>query len=178
MPAAGFEVRRAVLDDAAEIARVKIQGWHEAYSGIVPDSDLAQLDHADHTRRWRQIIEQNSPNTARFVAEVPVAGVIGFVDCGPLRDVPIGHSGEITAIYVLKAGQRRGVGRALMRAAANALQIAGMRDVTAWVLSENLPARTFYERLGGVRGPEKSVTLGRELSEVAYVWNDVRSLVA
>ena len=177
MPAAGFEIRQAVLDDAADIARVKIQGWHEAYTGIVPDSVLASLDHADHTRRWRQIIERNATNTARFVAEVPIVGIVGFVDCGPLRYAGPEEGGEITAIYVLGAAQRRGVGRALMAAAAGALKSYGMTGLTAWVLADNQPARDFYEALGGVQTKEMSVTIGRELSEVAYFWEDAGRLL-
>jgi ribosomal protein S18 acetylase RimI-like enzyme len=176
MPAAGFEIRQATLDDAGDIARVKIQGWHEAYTGIVPDSVLASLDHEDHTRRWRQIIELNAENTARFVAEVPVVGIVGFADCGPLRYAGEAKAGEITAIYVLASAQRRGVGRGLMSAAAGALKSFGMTDLTAWVLSDNQPARRFYEALGGVQTKEMTVTIGRELSEVAYFWEDVGAL--
>jgi len=141
----------------------------------VPDSVLASLDHADHTRRWRQIIERNSENTARFVAEVPVVGIVGFVDCGPLRYEGAGQGGEITAIYVLGSAQRRGVGRALMSAAAGALRSFDMTGLTAWVLADNRPARQFYEALGGVQTKETSITIGKELSEIAYFWRTYSS---
>jgi hypothetical protein len=46
------------------------------------------------------------------------------------------------------------------------------------VLRENIPARTFYETLGGVRAGEKvAEQSGVTMSELAYGWSDLRRLV-
>lgn len=178
MRPAGFTIRRATPEDAGNIARVKIQGWREAYTGLVPDQILDQLDLDDNTRRWREVLCADRPNTAIFVSEIVGGPVVGFIDCGPLRHATEGAGGEILALYVLQSAQRRGIGRSLMGAGAESLRFFDMTQLTAWVLAENWPARGFYEALGGAPTAEKPVTIGRTLSEVSYFWRDTSRLAA
>lgn len=178
MPPGGFEIRRATPDDAAGIAKVQVQGWHEAYPGIVPDSVLNGLDVTDRTARWQKIFAENSERSTAFVAEMPADGIVGFAHCSPLRSPEEGKGGEITAIYVLQSAQRRGIGRELFGSAAAFLQSHAMSELTAWVLAENWPARRFYEALGGAVSAEKTVTIGQPMPEVAYFWNEIAGLTA
>lgn len=76
---------------------------------------------------------------------------------------------EIFAIYLLDKIKRRGVGRKLMRGVLDHLTAHGFRSAGLWVLKDNLPARRFYEGLGGKSGPEQSFDLrGQTVAEVAY----------
>jgi hypothetical protein len=46
------------------------------------------------------------------------------------------------------------------------------------VLRDNVPARTFYERLGGLEvGQREEEQAGIRMIEVAYGWSDLSSLV-
>ena len=56
-----------------------------------------------------------------------------------------GYSGEVPALYLLRAAQGLGTGRLLMRAAARRLIAEGDRAMALWVLATNVPARRFYE---------------------------------
>jgi ribosomal protein S18 acetylase RimI-like enzyme len=87
------------------------------------------------------------------------------------------HDAEVYAIYVLRAAHRRGCGRRLMAALANALHARGFKSLSLWVLEENAGARGFYERLGGsVVGEKTEVDGGLEFREVAYGWDNLESL--
>lgn len=160
-------VRRARPGDASAIAQVHVRSWRESYRGLVPDAYLAQLSVAGHERHWRQTFAAGG---WAFVAEWEQR-VVGFASGGlsrARRDI----SGELYLLYVLRASQGRGVGRALFDACHYELARCGHRGLLVWVLAEN-PARGFYERLGGEPSGESSVTLaGTRLREVAYLWRD------
>ena len=82
----------------------------------------------------------------------------------------------MTAIYLLDAVKRRGLGRALFEALMRALAARGHRSAGLWVLAGNATARRFYEavggRIGATRDVERDLAL---LHEVAYVWDDLAS---
>jgi hypothetical protein len=54
----------------------------------------------------------------------------------------------------------------------------GVNSMLLWVFTENLPARRFYESLGGVPVEEDGFELGGAwLSETAYGWKDLDVLL-
>ena len=86
--------------------------------------------------------------------------------------------GEISALYVLPAWQRRGVGVTLVKAGARVLAAGGMTQLAIWVLQENALARDFYAHIGGELGEaRRSGSLGLDLTEVCYRWSDVAPLL-
>lgn len=161
---AGVTVREATLADVEDVVRINVRGWRQAYAGIVPDDVLGGLD-AEIPQRVRRLRERwAAPERGRWQTAVAVApdadadaDAIGFVTYGQYR--VNGHddseldptAGEVLAIYVDPDRQRRGAGRALMDAAVGALRDrGGVTEVRLWVLTENAPARAFYERYGYV----------------------------
>jgi ribosomal protein S18 acetylase RimI-like enzyme len=56
--------------------------------------------------------------------------------------------GEVYALYVHPAVRRTGVGGALLRHGVAELTAAGRTPVVLWVLTDNAPARRFYQRAG------------------------------
>src|SRR5205814_2097153 len=61
--------------------------------------------------------------------------------------------------------------------AAGRLAAADLKSMLVWVLRENLPARRFYETLGGVYLREKPLGWrGTDAVEVAYGWADTGAL--
>ena len=160
-------IRRARAGDAGAIAQVHVQSWRESYRGIVPDGYLAQMSVAGHERQWRQSLAAGG---WAFVAEWEQR-LVGFASGGlsrGRRDI----SGELYLLYVLRANQGHGIGRALFDACHYELARCGHRGLLVWVLADN-PARRFYERLGGERSGESAVTIaGARLRELAYAWRD------
>jgi len=66
----------------------------------------------------------------------------------------------------------------LMAAAAQRLQLFGHQDLMLWALEDNLPARKFYERLGGAVIAERIEKFnGEPLREIAYGWRKLSMLI-
>ncbi len=52
-----WTVRRAMPADAAEIARINVDGWRAAYPGIVADATLEALDVDSFTASYRDVLK-------------------------------------------------------------------------------------------------------------------------
>ena len=174
-------LRVARLADGPAIGRLHIASWRETYTGLVPAALLARLSAEDRSAEWRAVIEDSAAHGGSAVIVAETGGeIVGFAAFGTQRDGALaarGFGGEIGAIYVLRANQRAGVGRALMRMAARGLSDRGHGGAALWVLEGNAAARSFYERLGGTLVGEKAEAMaGATLREVAYGWSDLESL--
>lgn len=76
-------------------------------------------------------------------------GIAGYVKLGPALDVESAdHVLEIKGLTVDARHRRRGVGRALMRAAIERAREAGARKLTLRVLGHNTAARELYAACG------------------------------
>jgi GNAT superfamily N-acetyltransferase len=110
----------------------------------VPDQLLAELDPERRAAAWRERI----PDTVAFVAEYDGA-LAGFTGLAlPARDTDVHGAGEITTLYVEPERWRRGIGRALVDAAAAEMRDDGCDEALLWVYEANDGARAFYAALG------------------------------
>jgi GNAT superfamily N-acetyltransferase len=135
---------------------------------MLPGDFLESLSDEGYADRWRRLIEEGS--SLVYVVEYH-REVVGFASGGKERAGEAGYSGELHAIYVLDAFQRRGLGRELVKALVDGLRGIGLDDMIVWVLRDNEPARHFYERLGGVYLRAQPITIGSAtLEEVSYGW--------
>ncbi|MDQ6773524.1 MAG: GNAT family N-acetyltransferase [Candidatus Dormibacteraeota bacterium] len=171
-------IRPAHLDDALAIARVNVETWRATYGGIIPQDYLDGLTAADRVGVFAQRLARPEPGVTALVAETE-AGVVGYATAGPERGgAPPGYPGEVYALYVLPEHQGRGLGRALMLAAAAALAAAGMAGLVIWVAWENHSARAFYERLGGrLLAERRQAVVGFEVREAGYGWQDPENVL-
>lgn len=176
-----FVLRQATAGDAEAIAAVHIAAWEETYAGLLPEEMWRGQNLERRALNWRNLISrgQTTAGSAVLVA-MNRDDVIGFGCCHPQRDSSLrdaGYVGETGAIYVLRASQGIGVGRALMRDMVTHLRAAGLCSMALWVLRENVRARGFYERLGGAIIATKDDQRGAfTLTELAYGWRDVDAL--
>ncbi len=180
-----IRIRRACAVDAEAIAAVHVAAWRETYAGLMAAEVLAGLSVDERSARWRCILGAPDPaiGTAAFVACAPSDSVVGFGSCGRQRSQELadaGFGGEFQAIYVLRAAQHRGVGRALMATMARDLASRCLQGGALWVLEGNQSARGFYEALGGRVVGEREDRRGEDLilAEVAYGWARLGSIGA
>lgn len=139
-------VRPARPGDEAGIARVHVQGWHEAYTDRVPHSLLERMDVARYTERWGALLAGTVPPAESMGRTwVALAGeeIVGFASSGPCRDPDRSRDDlELYALYVLAAHYGTGVGAALLDAA------LGDAPASLWVLEDNPRAQAFYAKHG------------------------------
>jgi ribosomal protein S18 acetylase RimI-like enzyme len=171
-------VRRATVDDAEAIERIRVETWRATYRGLLPDALIDQLQ--PNVERRRERLRSLEPSELTFVAEEGT-NVEGYALAGPERTHDPEYSGEVYAIYVAPAAQRKGHGRALIRECARVLASRGLTSMLIWVLRENQIGRGFYERLGGIPAREKLLEEfpgSDEYVEIGYGWTDSRPLQA
>ncbi|HEY9440849.1 MAG TPA: GNAT family N-acetyltransferase [Streptomyces sp.] len=149
--APGVRIRDMTADDCEAVAAIRVRGWQSAYRGIVPQPYLDAMDVAEETERRRGRLARGGGVT-NLVALAPDSAVTGWACYGPRRDGQPGDA-ELYAIYVLPGRTGTGVGRALMAEGTARAGAAGHLShqsaaMVLWVLTENAPARRFYERAG------------------------------
>jgi GNAT superfamily N-acetyltransferase len=164
-----LQIRPARQEDAAEIARVYIESWHDTYPGVLPNALLRAMTLKGQTARWQASIRAGSREEV-LVAESSRDGIVGMASLGPARDDGLGFDGEIYTLYVDPAFYGRGVGRALLKGAFSALRETGMSSCVIWAHARN-HARFFYEAMGGRLIAERAARLmGETVPETAFGW--------
>ncbi len=168
-------IRKATSNDAPAIATVQVRTWHVAYAGLLPQEHLDRRTVALRTAQWNDRLR--SGEEAIFVACDPRGTVVAFAT-GLASSEPVeGFDGEIGAIYVLPEAQGQGLGKRLLRAASAALRAKGFQSAWLRVLSDNTPARRFYEKLGAEIVCETTEEIdGFLYREHFYGWRDLTKL--
>jgi ribosomal protein S18 acetylase RimI-like enzyme len=159
--------------DADDLARLHVRSWRETYSGLLPQAYLSRMRPQDHARRFARQLLVPRKGEAVLIAEAS-EGPVGYASGAVLRGDERRADAELFTLYVLRAAQGVGVGKALLGASARVLQAEGARSMMLFVLSPNQTARRFYEHLGGEAFAEvPSRGWGRSLTETAYRWSDI-----
>ncbi len=179
-----FNIRRALPEDAGGIAVVHVQSWHETYPGIVPQNVIDALSVVEKTESWTKRLLENQPISGfTYVAEDNNQKIIGFASGGPTRkelfsgqaispELIENFDGEMRAIYLLRAHQHVGVGKALFKAVCEELKRLGHKRMLVRVLLDN-PSKGFYEHMGGVLVAENELTIGVPLKEAIFGWDQM-----
>lgn len=157
-----FRIFPAAPGDIPTIAQLHYQCWIETYTGLIDQAYLDQLS----PQRSRKNMERG--DYRQFLLLTVGDEPAGFCSYCRSRDVDADSTtGEVQSIYLLKAYQHRGYGRALMERALTELQQMGMQRVTLWVLSTNRQAIAFYERCGFTTdGAVKEQVIGSPVTEL------------
>lgn len=158
------EPREATASDIPMLARIHVASWVETYTGLLPPSEIAARDQSVRETQWTNQIASG----ASRIALVPD---FGFAQAGPQRDKVLlarGYPQELYAIYILRAGQGRGLGRALLRA----VTAASGGPMTALVLAENTSAIEFYRTTGATLVDTRNEFVGAApITEQAFAWD-------
>ena len=146
MSAADLAIRAARLEDAPAIAELHVAVWREAYRDLAPPEVMRGLDESKRHARWVEMLA--TAERTVLVAEHD-GRIIGIGTAGAASVPELGDHGEVLYLYVDPKHGRGGIGRALMRRLARALQAQGYSSVALGVVEGNQPAIDFYLKLGG-----------------------------
>ena len=180
-----MKVRAATADDAPAMGRVMVDSWLSAHRGQVPEAAWQQrvdewtpdVSARAWARTFAERTDGDGPVDVMLVAEDD-AGVLTGLVSGTAADEDSSRSiAEIGALYVLTERRGEGIGRSLLRAAAVELAALGFSRLHISVLTANLPARGFYEAMGGREiGQGTFDEEGYLLPVTIYAWADIRTL--
>jgi ribosomal protein S18 acetylase RimI-like enzyme len=163
-------IRRAMPADAEAIARVHVQAWQESYRGLIPDAAFDGYTVEKRIAQWSGTLG----NGAIAVHVADRAGAMcGFCSGGRTR-ASLATEGEVYSFYLLDIAKRQGIGRRLFTRLCADLAAQGHKSAGLWVLTDNAPARRFYEAMGGRLGESRLDRRGEFVfDDVAYIWDDV-----
>jgi ribosomal protein S18 acetylase RimI-like enzyme len=172
-----FSIRPAKKEDVPAIARVHVATWQTTYRGVMPDTLLDNLSIKDREDQWMTAVTHPRLPNFVYVAQTANNEVVGLASGGPPQTRMIGYAGELYALYVLEAHQRKGIGRALFHATVAHLLGDEINTMVLWVLQDNKGSRAFYKALGGKKVGTKPYQVGEEiLNAVAYGYDNLRVL--
>src|SRR4051812_26491182 len=111
----GVRIRRGTPEDAGTMARLHVDVWDDAYTGLVPQGILDDRRErvAERVEVWQDIFGQERPTWLAEGAE----GLVGFSGVGPARDNDVDIELELYALYVRAAYYGTGLGYALFEQA-------------------------------------------------------------
>ncbi|WP_433726928.1 N-acetyltransferase family protein [Actinoplanes sp. CA-051413] len=144
-----MDLRPAGPADAALIAELHAASWRRHYRGAFADFYLDGDVITERRAVWSSRLA--APGAGLTLLAEAGAELIGFIHIEADHDERWGSF--IDNLHVRHDRQRSGVGRALMAAAAEAVE---HRARYLWVLEQNVAAQGFYRALGG-RCVEKAV---------------------
>ncbi len=135
-------VRDALLSDAAEIATMCAVLWPDA----TEKEHRAEIDHLLKTR-----MSGTLPATI-FVAEDDAGGLAGFLQVG-LRSHADGCDpkhpvGFVEGWFVFETSRRRGIGKALMRAAEEWARSQGCKEMASDTWIDETTSQNAHQALG------------------------------
>ncbi|WP_434631990.1 GNAT family N-acetyltransferase [Chromobacterium sp. CV08] len=170
-------LRPAHAGDVPSIAALHAASWRASYRGILPDDYLDQRAADERLALWRGRFRRPSPPWVRLACWD--GETVGFVCLLPEEAPELGV--YLDNLHVLPGQQGRGIGRALMAAAAaEAERIAPGRPLYLWVYERNADACAVYDKLGGTVMERRvaDTPAGTRAVALRYSWADPARLLA
>ena len=155
-------VRPARPDDAAEIARVQLTTWRNAYRRILPRQALDGIDDAWVVQRWETSIEAPpSPRHRVLVAveQAEQAYLVGFAATGVIDEAALAPDEDpatmlrpdvaaVTDLLIEPRWARRGHGSRLLAASVEHWRDDGFETALAWAFEADRATQAFLTSCG------------------------------
>ena len=161
----GFSVRDATVADLDRVSDIKVRGWHDTYSSLLEAAVLRPfLDRDAQLAELRKKFAE--PGTLMLVAEDASGDIAGFA-VTYLEDEP---EPWLESLHVLQEFRGSGIGTLLMRRTAERVIARGHNTMRLGVISGNVAAARFYERLGGTMIGLEPLSWAPGVTHDVYRW--------
>ena len=142
---ADVSVRPARPGDAAEVARIQIETWRQAYASVLPAPVLDGLSVDAATEAWRDAV--TAPPSARHHVLVALEKewLVGFAAIAPDGDATTAAFGPL---LVEPRWGRRGHASRLLAAAVDHARGDGLARAVIWLPEADNVSRAFFTSAG------------------------------
>lgn len=166
------DIVRATSEDADALADLHALSWRRTYRGILPDHLLDGPLVEEHRASWVARLAQGAPESQLLLTAREGPSLLGFVCL--LLDSDPAWGARLENLHVHPQAKGRGIGGELLgRGRLWLRQVAAGQCMHLWVFEQNLPARRFYEHVGG-RQMERAIwelPSGERIPELRYGWS-------
>ena len=165
-----YLVRRAIVDDAFQLAEINYNWWTQCYRGIIDDEFLDSINLKIKRRRTVEIMKNDYWKSICLVYEFNKK-ILWFVHWGEKKDKDISYEAEIYAIYVDATMQGKGIWTVLMNSILETPYFKNKQSVYLRTLANKHETRWFYEKLWWKIFAKKEREIGgKKYPIVGYFW--------
>lgn len=151
-------IELGTVEDSHELSLVHVKSWQESYAQLLEADFLATLDPNEREKNWRDNFL--SPDFEVFIARNEKQAIIGFASLATRQ-----YHGQpclfLKGLYLLKAYQKEGIGRALFLRARGQAKKRGATTLYIEVLKAN-PSLGFYQKFGAQLVEENVLQIGTQ----------------
>ena len=168
---ARFSVRDATAADLPRVSEIKVRNWADTYGPLLDPAVLRPFLDADaQLAELRETFAQ--PDVLILVAEDGSGEISGFA----LTYLETEPEPWLESLHVLRGVRGTGIGSLLMRSTAERLMARGYTSMRLGVISGNVAAARFYERLEGSMIGLEPVSWAPGVAHQVYRWADLAPL--
>jgi GNAT superfamily N-acetyltransferase len=170
-------IRLAGAADAGAIAQLHTHSWQTAYRGILRDEFLDGPLLENRRQLWRNRVA-DTHRADQLILVDEHAGVLRGFACA-FFDADAQWGCLLDNLHVVPDLKGKGLGRQLIGAVADRVWRANAHGrLHLWAYEQNLAARRFYERLGGVVTEQHNEPApdGSQVNAVRYCWSELSGL--
>ena len=158
-------LRDAHPDDVERLAEVHVDTFNETHTGPFGSGPSYALRES----QWRKHLDELHSKNFVLVLEAPSGEFVGF----SWFHAALGEAfaARLNKIYIRRSHQRQGLGRRLVKSGVDRLLSVGIDSMFLFTEVDNIPACSFYEKLGAQRQPGDDGNFHGK-----YGWPDLRVL--
>lgn len=159
------KIRKPKVTESFEIANLIKDGWNYAYTGLISEEILKNMNVEEMVAKWKKNIEIDE-NIYVYVEEK----ILGIIRFGKAEDNE--NIGEIVCLYVKTGETRKGIGTQLLNFAKNQLKEKGYNKMIIWCLKGNEQGARFYKKCGGEKIKERDyIVKGIKVREEGFMYD-------
>lgn len=163
-------IRTLSKQDVNGAALIRVEGWKQAYKGIIDNDYLNSLDIKKQITKFEQCI--GNPNFIVAIINNKVVGFCRFIDNNSFSSNINYVDCELSAIYVHPDYKRKGIGSKMFNYAKNEFYKKNKKTMIIWCLQDNIKSIEFYKHMGGVIKESKLALIGdKEYKEIGIIFN-------
>lgn len=155
-PKDDYTIRKNEFKDQRQMAKIKVDGWKNAYDLIISSDYLNSLSYDEQAERYEASFEEYKDLVLVAVKGEEVLGYACY-NTTPNED---DFQSELVSLYIKPSEIGRGIGTALFIETCKELRDLDKNNMIVWCLSNNENAIKFYKELGGKIVKEKQAKIG------------------